>query len=85
MGVWVLTQGKLSLINANIISVCLSVVYGLAVGGEEVILGTYESEERAKGVLNEIQKHVTLLAQSNRAGAEYYYWSINSVYQMPEE
>ena len=56
---------------------------GTVSSGKYIVLGTYETEERAKEVLQEIIK-AYLDCNEQNALAEYAYVK-NKVYEMPEE
>lgn len=96
---WVRSQDKTILIESSYFSVDNTRVFsGTSIEGDTVtgniLVGTYNSKERAIEVLDDIQKQ--LVNGTSGENFEYSYqgdgvyqinrkWISNSVYQMPEE
>lgn len=78
MGIWVRSQDKRRLINANNLSVRHMSIYTYDIIGKEIYLGSYKTEERAIEILNDIQ-NILMNINPSAMGKSIV------VYEMPQE
>lgn len=78
MGIWVRSQDRKQLVNANDFYISKRAKGYCISTGRGIDIGSYSSEEKAIKVLNDIQKTI-----SNQLSGQVSYF--DSVYQMPND
>ena len=88
MGIWIRSQNKENLINANKIQIAdVHNIYKNAIWGDNVKLGIYSTKEKALKVLDMIEKKII---ENNTIICNEKDWArcvgkINCVFQMPKD
>ena len=88
MSLWIRSQNKENLINANKIQIAdVHNIYKNAIWGDDTLLGEYSTKEKALNVLDMIEKKIiennTIIC--NEKDWAKYIGTINNVFQMPDD
>ncbi len=91
MELWIRSQDKLKLLKANNITikfeteeVLMSTYHTILIYNDDEVIGTYETQQRALEVLDEIQNYIIELDKAiiySQTSTEDY----SNVYEMPKE